>query len=137
MRGIVAILFYVSALNAAEHKGQVKFAGLPVPGASVTLSQGTKKLSAVTNLQGAYAFTDITDGPWTVHVDMQLFQPRSRDIAIPSAPIDWELTPLPADQLAKLATAVQATYQRTEVTASPQTAAVKPVAAKPDRKSVV
>lgn len=131
MRGIVAILFYVSALNAAEHKGQVKFAGLPVPGASVTLSQGTKKLSAVTNLQGAYAFTDIADGPWTVHLDMQLFQPQSRDIAIPSAPIDWELTPLPADQLAKLATAVQATYQRTEVTASPQTAAVKPVAAKP------
>ena len=112
MRRMAAVLLSITALTAAEHTGQVKFGGLPVPGAGVTLSHGTQKLSAVTNLQGAYAFTDIADGPWTVHVDMQLFQPQSRDIAVPSAPLEWELTPLPADQLAKLATAVQATYQR-------------------------
>ena len=131
MRRMAAVLLSITALTAAEHTGQVKFGGLPVPGAGVTLSQGTQKLSAVTNLQGAYAFTDIADGPWTVHVDMQLFQPQSRDIAVPSAPLEWELTPLPADQLAKLATAVQATYQRTEVTAAPQAAAARQAAAKP------
>ena len=37
-----------TVLPAAEHHGIVKFAGLGVPGATVTATQGDKKLVAIT-----------------------------------------------------------------------------------------
>jgi uncharacterized GH25 family protein len=62
-------------LPASEHRGVVKFAGLAVPGATVTASrvdnQGEKKQVAVTDLQGIYTFADLADGLWNLQVDMQ------------------------------------------------------------------
>src|SRR5271157_4220185 len=54
----------VSVLAAAEHRGQVKFGGLPVPGAAVTLTQGDKKFTAVSDEQGVYALPNVPDGIW-------------------------------------------------------------------------
>src|SRR5579863_9514252 len=58
---------------ATEHHGQVFFHGAPVPGAVVTLSQGDKRLVAVTDRQGLYEFPDLADGEWKIHVEMTGF----------------------------------------------------------------
>ena len=44
----IALLF-VLVLSAAEHKGEVKFGGLSVPGATVTAIQGDRSLVAITS----------------------------------------------------------------------------------------
>ncbi len=80
-------------LAATEHRGVVKFGGLPVPGATVTASQADKKLSAVTDDQGVYTFPNLTDGLWNIEVDMLCFEPIKREIAVAAdAPSpQWDL----------------------------------------------
>ena len=51
----------------------VKFAGLPVPGATITATMGDKKLVAVTDPQGVYSFADLADGVWNLQVEMLCF----------------------------------------------------------------
>jgi hypothetical protein len=91
----------VLALSAAEHHGQVTFAGLPVPGATVTASQGGKKVTAITDAQGAYSFADLADGAWTFQVEMLCFEPIKQEVAIApgAAASAWQLKVLPLDQL--------------------------------------
>ena len=45
----VMLLVACGIAAAAEHRGQVVFNGVPIPGATVTLSQGEKKFSTVTD----------------------------------------------------------------------------------------
>src|SRR6266566_1838449 len=86
---------------ASEHQGQVTFDGLPVPGATVTATQGSKELSTITDRQGLYSFPDLTDGTWTIEVKMTGFSTIKQDVAIaPDAPAaKWELKMLPLDQV--------------------------------------
>src|ERR1041385_1395365 len=88
-------------LTASEHHGQVKFAGLPVPGATVTATQGGQKLVAVTDLMGAYTFPELADGVWNLRVEMLCFSPIQQEVAIaPNAPSPaWELKLLPFDEI--------------------------------------
>src|SRR5579863_7203635 len=51
------VLLAALPVAAAEHHGQVTFGGLPLPGATVTLTQGDKKMTAVTDAEGVYSFT--------------------------------------------------------------------------------
>ena len=103
LRLLCAIAFLtVSSLAAAsEYHGQVTFGGLPVPGATVTATQGDKKVTAITDQQGVYSFPDLKDGVWTIHVEMTGFSTISQDAAIaPNAPMaEWELKLLPPDQI--------------------------------------
>ena len=93
----------VFGLTAAEHHGQVRFGGMPVPGATVTASQGDKKLVAVTDGQGAYSFADLPDGVWTIQVEMLCFAPIKQDVA-PNAPSpQWDLKLLPFDEIKAMA----------------------------------
>src|ERR1700682_794246 len=86
---------------AAEHHGVVKSAGLPVPGATVTASQGEKKLLTTTDDRGAYAFADLPDGVWTIQVEMFGFGKLSREVGIaPNAPSpEWDLKVLSVNAL--------------------------------------
>ncbi|HKO19709.1 MAG TPA: TonB-dependent receptor, partial [Acidobacteriaceae bacterium] len=86
---------------ASEHHGQVLFGGLPVPGAVVTASQGDKKMTAVTNDVGVYAFPDLPDGNWTLQVQMTGFAPVKQDVSSgPNAAADKiELKALSLDDL--------------------------------------
>jgi hypothetical protein len=97
----------VQTLAAAEHHGQVTFGGLPVPGATVTASQGEKKLTAVTDPQGAYSFKDLADGAWTMHVEMLCFAPIQQEVGVAAgAPAsEWQLKLLPLDDLKAAAAA--------------------------------
>src|SRR5208337_4364321 len=97
----VAWLLASSLAAASEYHGQVTFGGLPAPGATVTATQGGKQLVTITDQQGFYSFPDLTDGKWTIEVEMLCFSPIKQDVMIgPNTPgAKWELKLLPLDQI--------------------------------------
>jgi hypothetical protein len=118
----------------AENKGQVQFAGLPVPGATVTATQGDKKLTAVTDAQGIYTFPDIPDGTWKFQVEMLCFSPITRDIVIaPGAPDGiWELKLLPFAEIQAAAGPPPPKSAEPAPTSPPVTLSTGPMPSKPD-----
>ena len=54
---------------AGERAGQVTFAGVVVPGATVTATQGDKKLVTSTDTDGAFKFTELGDGVWSIRIE--------------------------------------------------------------------
>jgi len=92
---------------AAEYHGQVTFDALPLPGATVTVTQGERKFTAITDQQGAYSFPDLSDGPATVEIEMQCFSTIRQDVVIGAnaQAASWELKLLPLEQIkAQIAT---------------------------------
>ncbi|HEY6392832.1 MAG TPA: TonB-dependent receptor [Bryobacteraceae bacterium] len=122
---LVSIVFF--PLFGAEQHGLVKFGGLPLPGATVTASQGEKKLAAITDQQGLYSFAELPDGVWTIQIDMLCFVPIKQDVQMAAgAPaLEWEMKLLPLDELKAAAGPV-----KTATPASTQTATAKPSAFK-------
>jgi hypothetical protein len=55
---LMSCLAIGAAATASEYHGQVAFGGLPVPGATVTATQGERKFVAITDQQGIFSF------PW-------------------------------------------------------------------------
>jgi hypothetical protein len=98
--GAIALLTAAS-LAASEYRGQVTFGGLPVPGATVTATQADRKFVSGTDQQGLYSFPNLTDGTWTIEVEMQGFSTIKQDVMItPNTPLaKWELKMLPLDQM--------------------------------------
>lgn len=94
---LLAAWIAVAGLMAAEHHGTIKFGGLPVPGATVTASKGDKKLATTTDENGRYAFADLSDGAWTIEVEMLGFAKLSNEVGIAfDAPApEWNLKFLP------------------------------------------
>ena len=90
-----------SLAAASEHHGQVTFGDLPVPGATVTATQGSTQLVTTTDQQGLYSFPDLKDGKWAIEVEMTGFSTIKQDVAIGpnSAAAKWELKLLPLDQI--------------------------------------
>ena len=78
---------------ATEYHGQVFFDGLPVPGATVTVTQGTKRFETVTDLQGLYEFPNLADGPWKIQIEMRGFSTLKSQVTVaPNTPQgSWEL----------------------------------------------
>ena len=96
----------VSGLIASEHHGVVKSNGIPVPGATVTAIQGSKKVATSTDDDGAYSFPDLEDGVWTIQIEMLGFAKISHEVGVaPEAPSpEWDLKMLtPAELKAALA----------------------------------
>src|SRR5580698_2913270 len=81
-RAVMVACLTVAVLAASEHHGQVTFGTLPVPGATVTITQGDKKFVAITDPKGAYAFPDLPDGTWNVRVEMLCFSTINSDVVI-------------------------------------------------------
>jgi hypothetical protein len=134
--GLLACLA-VCSLAASEHHGVVKFGSVPVPGATVTATQGDKKAVAVTDSSGAYAFPDLADGVWSIQVEMLCFSKVTKEVGVaPGAPAaEWALQLLPMEEIkASLQTpaappanaAAPAAAQGAAQTAAPQTAPAKP-----------
>ncbi len=72
----------VMALAASEQHGVVKSNGMPVPGATVTATQGDKKFTTTTGDNGEYSFADLPDGVWTIRVEMMGFAKLSREVGV-------------------------------------------------------
>src|SRR5688500_11739611 len=94
------LLLLAALMTAAEHKGSRKLGTLPVPGATVTALQGTKRMSVLTDTDGAYRFSDLAEGTLSVKVEMLGFVPAEREVKIPGEAAEWTLSILP---LAKIA----------------------------------
>ena len=88
-----------SVLAASEHRGQVRFGEVPVPSASVQATQGDKTFRVMTDAEGRYVFPDLSDGPWTVQVEMPGFEGARKDVVIAkeTAVAQWDLKMLPLD----------------------------------------
>ena len=101
IRAFIIAWLAASALMGAEHRGVVEFGGLPVPGATVTVARDGRQLVDITNERGMYAFTALTDGAWTIHIEMLCFAPITQDVIVGpgAASAKWELTLLPLDQI--------------------------------------
>ncbi len=111
-------------LMASEYRGTIQAGGLPLPGATVTASQGGKKVIATTDERGVFRFADLADGTWTITVDMVGFQALTRDVGVAAmAPVPtWEMKFLSA----KTAPAADATspanrFQRLAVNQAAET----------------
>jgi trimeric autotransporter adhesin len=96
---LAAGFLQVASLRAAELLGQVKFGGVPVPGAVVTASRGAEKLSTVTGAQGQFRFADVADDTWKLDVVMSGFAAISREIKQGETAAEIELQMLPFDQI--------------------------------------
>ncbi len=81
---------FCALMAAAEFRGTVKSAGLPIPGATVTARQGDKQVATSTDETGAYIFEDLGPGEWKIDVEMLGFQTASRDMA-PGAQVDLKV----------------------------------------------
>jgi trimeric autotransporter adhesin len=101
---LLAAMVFPRAAAASEYRGQVTFGGLPLPGATVTVTQGTTKVSAATDQGGLYTIRNLTDGPAKIEIEMLCFSTVHADITISptTVPGKWELSLLPLDQITKL-----------------------------------
>lgn len=99
----IAFLLVCSLAAASQYQGQVTFHGLPVPGATITATQGGKKLAAVSDQDGVFSFADLTDGTWTIEVEMQGFATGKQDVVVgpdaAGAATKFELTMLPLREI--------------------------------------
>jgi hypothetical protein len=101
---LVAVLALPAVAAASEHVGQVSFAGVAVPGATVTASQaGSEPLATTTDPDGIYRFPDLADGIWTIAVEMRGFATATLDITVAAGTPGtlWELTLLPYEEIAR------------------------------------
>jgi len=87
--------------SASPYHGQVTFHGWPVPGATVTVTQGTKNVNTVSDQGGLFTITDLVEGPARVEIEMQGFSTLAADVTItPNTPAaKFELTLLPLNQM--------------------------------------
>lgn len=87
-------VFFFYTWCAAAQDGLVRAAGQPIPGATVTATQGTQKLSTVTDEQGHYHFDSIPAGDYEFSVEMFGFAPIKQKLTVgmASLPFEWDLT---------------------------------------------
>ena len=109
---MLAVLAFPGLAAASEYHGQITFGGYPVPGATVTATQGAKTFSTVSDQGGLYDFPDLPDGSWKIVIEMQCFSTIEAEVTVtqntPGA--KWELKLLPLDQImarSKLAPGLQ------------------------------
>ncbi len=97
----LAFFAFPTSASASQFRGQVTSYGWPVPGATVTVTQGTKKASTVSDQGGLFAFADLEDGPAMIAIAMQGFSTiEDQLIVAPGMPVGkFELTLLPLEQL--------------------------------------
>ena len=90
-------------LAASDYFGQVTFNGLPVPGVTITATQGNQKALATTDQDGIYHLPDLIDGVWNVTIDMLGFTTITHEITVPAAkePAPVALTVRSFDEIAR------------------------------------
>src|SRR5215510_11395293 len=82
MRIVLSALLLCPLAMAAEHRGTVKSAGLPIPGAIVTATQGEQLVTTSTDESGAYRFANLGAGTWQVSVEMMGFASLSQALQV-------------------------------------------------------
>lgn len=115
MRATLALTLLLAAVPLEARRddvaGRVVFNGIGVPGAAVTLANADRTLTTATKDDGGFAFTSVTEGTWTLRVQMRGFVVESRAIAAPlvGAPLTIALTMQTFDEMAAEMSPVAAT----------------------------
>jgi hypothetical protein len=83
-----------------------------MPGATVTALRGEQRFVSITDQQGIFLFPDLSEGSWTIQVEMQCFSTMQQDVIVgantqATSPA-WELQLLPLEQIKRQATPVLA-----------------------------
>ena len=96
MRPLIVFLGFFCGtvlLQAAPHRGTLRAAGQPVPGATVVAISGDQKLNTSTGEDGTYTFKDLPDGVWLIEVEMFGFTKQGLPLVVKSEPtsFDWTL----------------------------------------------
>ena len=78
----IGLALIAQTLWAAEYHGRVRYGDVPVPGATVTLTQGSTELTTVTDSQGLYVFPKIAEGSWKISIELRGFTPVSGAVTI-------------------------------------------------------
>ncbi len=88
----VGIGMAAAALQAQS--GVVKSGNQPIPGATVTATQGATKTAVVTDQGGRYTLPPLAAGEWTVEVTMFGFAPAKKQVTDPepSRQLDFNLS---------------------------------------------
>ncbi len=99
---LVIALSVVRLTAAATVRGQVTFADVPVPGATVTATKGDVTRTTITDEEGVYRLADLADGPWTVRVTMLGFFPLEQEVVVvaDAPPTIFALTVMPFEEIA-------------------------------------
>ena len=88
-------LFLLAGSSSLAQTGSVSSGGQPIPGATVTLSQGSTSYSTVTDGTGRYAFPAVSQGSWTLTIQMFGFEPLTKQAYLASgsadAPVDFDI----------------------------------------------
>jgi trimeric autotransporter adhesin len=97
----VSLLFLWIA-TAFAHDGQVRFGEAPVPGAAVLATQGQQTERTITDGEGRYSLSKVTEGAWKIRISAPGFELMERDVnPAPNTPLQWDLKMLPIEGLQK------------------------------------
>ncbi len=90
---LLLLLVFVACGEIFAQSGFVKSGDQPIPGATITVSQGSQTFSTVTDADGHYVFPPLGAGTWTVSIEMFGFEPLKKDIdyASATAPVNFSL----------------------------------------------
>ena len=102
---LVAALAQQAVFAAGEQYGQVTFNSLPVPGATVTATQGDTRIVVFADVDGRYRLSGLADGPYVLRVEMIGFTPMTRDLIAGDEATQpaVELALAPFDEIRKIA----------------------------------
>ena len=127
--GVAVLLAASGAAWGSEFHGIVSVGGVPVPGATVTVTQGGKKYVTVTDTQGFYSIPDLADGAASVDVTMTGFAELKQDVTIAAdgALAKLELKQMSLDEMrAALKPVMSAPYTEVQAKAEVKVTAVAP-----------
>ncbi|MBV9405573.1 MAG: carboxypeptidase regulatory-like domain-containing protein, partial [Acidobacteriaceae bacterium] len=101
--GLIVFLF-LACRGVFAQSGFVRSNGQPIPGATITLTQGDKSLSTVTDQDGHYALAPVGPGVWSVTVEMFGFDTLKKDVDYEAAngPVNFDLQLKPSPILERL-----------------------------------
>src|SRR6266496_3352771 len=100
MRLFLVVLLLTGSLAAqpssepgVKQTGVVRALGRPIPGASITATQGDRKVVTTTDESGRYELDGLTPGDCIIQVEMMAFAPVRRDwlASEVAPPLDFNL----------------------------------------------
>src|SRR5437868_4285554 len=97
------LMVLLTPLWGIEQGGVVRSGGLPIPGATVTATQGSKQIVTTTDETGRYLFPNLPAGAWKLAVEMFGFSPQTRDLTIgeQASTVDFTLALKPTVEVAR------------------------------------
>ncbi|MFL6415720.1 MAG: TonB-dependent receptor [Bryobacteraceae bacterium] len=80
------LVVLASVASAFGQSGFVKSSDQPIPGATITATQGSQTVSTVTDADGHYALGTLAPGVWKVQVEIFGFETLKKDVDFGAAP---------------------------------------------------